>query len=383
MKILYSFIVLTFSALTALAQFETIDDDATKVRTWEAASSWRTDGGFVGQPGGTLPNVDADSESITIAGYVTRTGNLTFLNDGNDAGQNFTVEDTLIVFGDVDFENNSLDLVVNGVMIVFGQMLIKNQIDVGNGGTLYVRDDLTFSGGQGDYSNTGTGKLYVDGTLSGDGAPPSSEDLDLSTLDDNGDNDDQELFNFISDGGGNGVLPVELLFFSGFADNAQSVNLSWATATEENFEYFEISHSINGKEFEVIGTVAGNGNTTTRHDYAYQDPAPYSGLNYYRLKSVDYDGYTEIFPLVAVQVNQQLRPQVFPNPSDGLQLNFKGLDALNPFDIEILSLDGKQHSLQQGVMSNSVLLSPSLSQGIYIVNTTVGNQTFSQRLIVK
>ncbi len=178
-------------------------------------------------------------------------------------------------------------------------------------------------------------------------------------------------------------LPVELLFFSVFVNNDQNIDLSWATATEQNFEYFEIAHSLNGKDFDIIGTVAGHGNTTTRHDYNFVHSAPYHGLNYYRLKSVDYDGYTEIFPLVAVQLNQQLRPQVFPNPSDGYLLQFKGSDALNPFDVEIISLDGKQHILRQGVLGNSIIMSPSLSQGLYIVNIIVGQQSFTQRLIVR
>ncbi len=378
--VLFSF---SFFSHIALAQFETVNDDVTKLRVWNDAANWRSDAGFAGQPGGTLPNVDANSESITIRGYVTRTGNLTLGNDGNDPGQNFTVVDTLIVYGDVDFENNSLDLVVSGVMIVFGQMLIKNQIDVGNGGILYVRDNFTFSGGQGDYSNTGGGELYVGGTLSGDGAPPASEDLDLSTLDNNGNDGDQELFNFITDGGGDGILPVELLFFNGFEGNNGTVELSWATATEENFEYFEIAHSLDGKNFNVIATVPGNGNTTTRHDYSYIHVAAYSGLNYYQLKSVDYDGYTEIFPLVAVQLNRQLDPQIFPNPSTGDLLHFSGLDALNPFSVEIVSLNGQRHFFQEAILDNRLRLNPALSPGLYIVNISVGKEHFSQRLLIK
>ena len=154
--LLLSFILLFYNI--SQGQFATIEDDAKKVLRWEESANWKG-APLDGQPGGTLPNVDADSKSITINGYVTREGNLTLLNDGNDPGQNFTVEDTLIVYGNVDFQNNSLDLVVNGVMIVFGNLAINNQIDVGNSGTLVVDGNFTFSGGQGDYTLPSSGRL--------------------------------------------------------------------------------------------------------------------------------------------------------------------------------------------------------------------------------
>jgi hypothetical protein len=285
----------------------------------------------------------------------------------------------------VIFEENSLDLVVNGVFIIFGTITFNNQVDVGNSGNLLATGNITFTGGQGDYDLSSTGGLYSkNGTVSGNGAPSAGSGLiDNYAGLENGTPEQQQLFNFVEDGGNNGPLPVDLLFFQGNPDLTQSIVLSWATASEENFEYFEIAHSLDGKDFEIIGTVAGNGNTSARHDYSFHDPAPYSGLNYYRLKSIDYDGYTEIFPLVAVQVNQHLNPQVFPNPSNGSRLNFKGLDSLNPFDVEIISLDGKRHYSNKGILGNSLMLNQSLSQGLYIVNTTIGRQTFSQRLIIK
>lgn len=379
--LLLSFILLFYNI--SQGQFATIEDDAKKVLRWEESANWKG-APLDGQPGGTLPNVDADSKSITINGYVTREGNLTLLNDGNDPGQNFTVEDTLIVYGNVDFQNNSLDLVVNGVMIVFGNLAINNQIDVGNSGTLVVDGNFTFSGGQGDYTLPSSGRLFVlpPGTMGGNGAPPSSENRNINELD-GGDSADQELFNFVADGGNNGPLPVDLLFFDAFKENSRTVTLSWATASEDNFDYFVIERSLDGVHFDLVSTISGQGNTTIRHDYAFLDPSPYTGLNYYRLTSVDYDGSTEVFPLVAIQLNQELRPEIFPNPSSGVELNFRGLDALNPYDVEIISLDGKQHYSEKSVLGNILRLDTPLSTGLYVVKTTVGQQHFSQRLIVK
>ncbi len=299
-------------------------------------------------------------------GRVPQGGDVVVINGG------FTVD----VTGNVNAEDENAPLLTivlgteNGSSDGFIDFSGKLNLFEGSG--LYIYDGSeTFASGPGSsekirfYNGDGDQVGIINGNAVAEAGP--------SVIDQNGKNS----------GTFPDPLPVDLLFFSGYASSMHNVNLSWATATEQNFEYFEIAHSLNGKDFDVIGTVAGHGNTTTRHDYNFIHPAPYHGLNYYRLKSVDYDGYTEIFPLVAVQLNQQLRPQVFPNPSDGYLLQFKGLDALNPFDIEIISLDGKQHVLRQGVHGNSLILSPSLSQGLYISNITVGHQRFTQRLIVR
>lgn len=221
----------------AIAQFETIDDE-TNVRTWEADASWVSNS----RPGGTLPSVNANDNNINIRGYVTRTGNLTLLNDGNDTNNIFTVTDTLVVYGNVVFENNSLDLVVNGVFVIFGTITFNNQVDVGNAGNLLATGNITFTGGQGDYDLSSTGGLFsATGSVSGNGAPSAGSGL-IGDFDDleTGTPEDQQLFNFVEDGGLNGPLPVELLFFTGRSES-RGVVLDWATATEENFEYFEIA----------------------------------------------------------------------------------------------------------------------------------------------
>lgn len=269
----------------------------------------------------------------------------------------------LNIYGLMSLPNSSSKLTLEGDNSVI-------QVDAGG--------DITTAG-------SGQAEAIVIGKAPGTVASISGDAIDAMPSPNSVDQDNIDTGGCAGVGGGCDVdpLPIELIFFNAGAEKEGIVELTWATATEENFEYFEISHSLDGKDFEVIGTVAGNGNTTRRHDYSFKDPAPYSGLNYYQLKSIDFDGYTEIFPLVAVQLNQQLRPQVYPNPSNGYQLKFKGLDALNPFDVEIISLDGRRQLLNKAVKGNTLTLNPALSPGLYIVNTTVGKQSFSQRLIIR
>jgi hypothetical protein len=94
------------------------------------------------------------------------------------------------------------------------------------------------------------------------------------------------------------VMPVTILFFEVNAVNQEAVELRWATASEENFNYFVIESSIGGIVFTEIGRVSGNGTTTRRHDYTFSAPDPAIGKTYYRLKSVDFDGAIATFKTI-------------------------------------------------------------------------------------
>lgn len=93
------------------------------------------------------------------------------------------------------------------------------------------------------------------------------------------------------------ALPVELLHFSGTLKN-KSVELEWVTASETNNDYFIISKSTNGFDFIEIGTVDGSNTTTNLRNYNFIDYELFSGIIYYKLSQVDYDGTKkDYFPI--------------------------------------------------------------------------------------
>jgi hypothetical protein len=57
------------------------------------------------------------------------------------------------------------------------------------------------------------------------------------------------------------VLPVELLYFESQLAAKHNVILNWATVSEINNSHFEIERSYNGRTFERVGEVNGNGNS--------------------------------------------------------------------------------------------------------------------------
>ena len=115
----------------------------------------------------------------------------------------------------------------------------------------------------------------------------------------------------------NTPLPVELIAFVGaFEDN--QVTLAWSTASEFNNAYFELERSRDGKSFQKIATLEGNGTTNQVSEYTFNDPKYLIGTSYYRLTQVDFDGQSETFQPIAVQAQniQQAQLTLYPNPTN-------------------------------------------------------------------
>jgi uncharacterized repeat protein (TIGR01451 family) len=113
-------------------------------------------------------------------------------------------------------------------------------------------------------------------------------------------------------------LPVELLYFRG-SGNGCSVELEWATASEEGNDYFVVEHSVDGRNFKPLKVVQGAGNSTDVLNYSTTHDNVRQNLNHYRLKQVDFDGSFAYSEIVSVKTNcyDDFRGVVgiYPNPT--------------------------------------------------------------------
>ncbi|HNP53741.1 MAG TPA: SdrD B-like domain-containing protein, partial [Ferruginibacter sp.] len=100
------------------------------------------------------------------------------------------------------------------------------------------------------------------------------------------------------------VVPVSLLSFTGQLQGDR-VLLQWQTTAEFNSDYFDVERKGDRTVFSKIGRVRGQGTSSVMHAYSLVDPEPIHGMNYYRLKQVDYDGRSNYSSIVAVAVNRQ------------------------------------------------------------------------------
>ncbi len=169
------------------------------------------------------------------------------------------------------------------------------------------------------------------------------------------------------------LLPVDLLHFDATSTN-KVVELKWSTASELDNDRFEIQKSNDGISFKTIGTVLGNGTTNELHHYDFVDSDPEPGINYYRLKQLDYDGAFDFSPLVYVihELDNQ-KPIIFnlyPNPTfnNKLTLSFES-EVNEQIQIQLVDLMGKIYFEQQVTGTNGEIeISPkaqTIAPGMY------------------
>lgn len=115
------------------------------------------------------------------------------------------------------------------------------------------------------------------------------------------------------------TLPIILTYFDAtFIEN--HVRLDWQTATEINNDYFTIEKSLDGKNWELVKTIEGAGNSFTPLNYSTIDSIPFEGRSYYQLKQTDSDGQFDYSNPVTVFNNSTAKNSinVYPNPTNGI-----------------------------------------------------------------
>lgn len=173
-----------------------------------------------------------------------------------------------------------------------------------------------------------------------------------------------------------GVLPIELIFFQG-KKRGQTVELTWSTQSEENNDYMAVERSSDGKTFAEIGRIAGARNTYEQQTYALVDEKPLYGMNYYRLRQVDFDGVTTLHKVIGIRFEEKTTGpglSLSPNPATDRIMAEWLMDSNQPTFIRIFDLNGRQMSAFTAPAGSFNLELPviDLPAGTYIVQARQG-----------
>ena len=113
------------------------------------------------------------------------------------------------------------------------------------------------------------------------------------------------------------TVPIELISFKGW--NKGSINeLEWSTASESNSDYFLVEKSLDGASFTAFAQIPAAGNSHTTKQYHAIDQNPAKGINYYRLKQVDFNRTFKYSPVISVingAAGFYIR-NIYPNPAE-------------------------------------------------------------------
>lgn len=174
------------------------------------------------------------------------------------------------------------------------------------------------------------------------------------------------------------VLPVEWLSFTVEQDH-ETAMLHWSTATETNNDYFVVERRIENGTFISLAIVDGNGTTAEVHHYSFADEVPEQGVNYYRIRQVDFDGqsgYSVIRTATFGDENAFGASIIF----DGTP-KFQQWDNIGATKISVFTSDGR---LVMTTISDekSGTLDAELSSGLYCIQFINRDETIVIKLLV-
>ncbi len=173
-------------------------------------------------------------------------------------------------------------------------------------------------------------------------------------------------------------LPVQLKSLTASC-NEEEVVVKWSTATEQNSQSFKVERSRDLAIWEFVTEIDAAGNSTSSIDYSVNDFDPISGVSYYRLKQVDFNGVERIYGPISVSCSEiENSMVVFPNPTKGnFTVEISSAENITDAQIQITDLTGKvinerAANILEG-KSQFTFEGLDLQLGTYIINLQAGN----------
>ena len=96
------------------------------------------------------------------------------------------------------------------------------------------------------------------------------------------------------------------------ASNQKQVNVAWKTSLERGNKYFIVQRSTDSINFTNLDTTASTAPQGGGASYQYTDAAPFAGMDYYRLISVDTTGNSKFYAILKVAVPAPAPPPPAP-----------------------------------------------------------------------
>ena len=203
-----------------------------------------------------------------------------------------------------------------------------------------------------------------------------------------------KVSSFSGGGGGGGAsgnpLPVDLMHFDVHAMNSHEASLHWATASEINNSHFDVERSYDGRTFEVVGEVAGNGNSQHLIEYSYSDEiiSPLENTVFYRLKQVDFDGayeYSDIRVVRFDEVGRGIDFSSYPNPITNELNVMVSIPVGEAYQISVTNLQGANVYHENHTFNNGIhkLNTSAWNSGMYILSIASDQGTKFVKVVKK
>ena len=177
-------------------------------------------------------------------------------------------------------------------------------------------------------------------------------------------------------------LPVTLAAFSAIKEGNTAL-LHWKTTSETSSSEFEIQHSLDGKQWNAISSVAAAGESSIENTYRFVHTEPVSGPNnLYRLKMIDIDGSFALSSIKSLVFGQENAGRIYPNPTmtGQLTVDVKNWESVQKVQISTISALMVYDS---GNNPQPTIDTQNLPAGIYILKVFKKDGTFEQHRFVR
>jgi len=166
----------------------------------------------------------------------------------------------------------------------------------------------------------------------------------------------------------NATLPVRLSAF-GVKLTGVTSNLTWTTDNEQKSSRFEIERSVDGINWNRIGSVKAQGNSTVKINYSYSDVLKGESVMSYRLKIIDQDATFAYSPIKTVKTQGGVAEmKIFPNPATEYVV-ITAKNNANKMNVQLINLNGQ--ILKQTNGNGNIQMSVNgVNAGSYVLRVT-------------
>jgi hypothetical protein len=238
-----------------------------------------------------------------------------------------------------------------------------------------------------------TGTSYTYNNLSWTAPSTGTSNVSFYVAGVAGDNDGSEAGDYVySNTYLNIVLPVSMGEIKCKLSNNTAI-IEWSTYSESGANYFDLERSSDGRNYEVIKTIAASGNSSTTKYYKWIDNGLPTNKEviFYRIKMVDQNGKFEYSKVISLKpsVNTYIE-NIYPTVITGNELvkikmvsNTAQSASIKVFSPAGQLLSEQVQMLQKG--GNEFLLNKFISagRGVYILKIKAGNFSIVKKLMVQ
>jgi hypothetical protein len=183
------------------------------------------------------------------------------------------------------------------------------------------------------------------------------------------------------------TLPVTFTTIKGYQKN-EGIQVEWNIATESKMKQYEVEKSATGQEFTKVAIERARLNNSSSVSYNWYDAAPFSGNNFYRIKSVDNEGIVKYSTIVNVKIGGKSSIVAYPNPVKDRRvvLQFQNKEK-GDYVVQLFNNLGQQ--VYSRVIKHlgrsatqTLQLGSFVQKGLYQLKITNGtNETITQQLL--